>query len=283
MILKQHNRTFDLEALSVDDGWSRLIVFLLGDPHLLEGGEGSKNGSSNPDGVLSLWWSDDLDSHGGRSESSQLLLHSVSDSREHGGSSRKDDVSVKILSDVDVALHDGVEGGLVDSSRLHSEEGRLEESLRASESLVSDGDDLSVRKFVGLLECCRGCCGCHLLLKVKSDVAELLLDVSHDLSLCGGGERVSSLGEDLHEVIGEISSCEVESHDCVRESISFIDWHSVGNSVTRVEDDSGGTSRSIEGEDSLDSDIHCRGVEGLEHDLGHAFSVGLWVQRSLSQ
>jgi len=34
---------FRLEALPVNDGRSRLIVLLLGDPHLLEGGEGGKN------------------------------------------------------------------------------------------------------------------------------------------------------------------------------------------------------------------------------------------------
>jgi len=53
----------DLEALPVDDGRSRLVVLLLGDPHLLEGGEGSQDGASDPDGVLPLWRSDDLDLH----------------------------------------------------------------------------------------------------------------------------------------------------------------------------------------------------------------------------
>ena len=38
-----------LEALPVDDGGTRLIVLLLGDPHLLEGGEGSQDGASDPD------------------------------------------------------------------------------------------------------------------------------------------------------------------------------------------------------------------------------------------
>ena len=33
----------DLEALAVDNGWAALIILLLGDPHLLEGGEGSKD------------------------------------------------------------------------------------------------------------------------------------------------------------------------------------------------------------------------------------------------
>merc|ERR1719394_1766339 len=49
-----------LEAFSVDNGWTAFIVFLLGDPHLLEGGEGSQDGSSDPYGVFSFWWSNDL-------------------------------------------------------------------------------------------------------------------------------------------------------------------------------------------------------------------------------
>ena len=53
-----------LEALAVDNGWAALVVLLLGDPHLLEGGEGSQDGSSDPDGVLPFRGSDDLDLHG---------------------------------------------------------------------------------------------------------------------------------------------------------------------------------------------------------------------------
>merc|ERR1712212_122489 len=44
-----------LEALPVDDGGAALVVLLLGDPHLLEGGEGSQDGASDPDRVLPLW------------------------------------------------------------------------------------------------------------------------------------------------------------------------------------------------------------------------------------
>lgn len=33
-----NNKIKCLEALSVDNGWAGLVVFLLGDPHLLEGG-----------------------------------------------------------------------------------------------------------------------------------------------------------------------------------------------------------------------------------------------------
>ena len=62
----------------MDNARTGLVILLLGDPHLLEGGEGSEDGSSDPDGGLPLWWSNDLDLDGGWSKSSDLLLHSVS-------------------------------------------------------------------------------------------------------------------------------------------------------------------------------------------------------------
>jgi len=98
----------------VDDRWSRLIVFLLGDPHLLEGGQGRKDGSSNPDGVLSLGRSNNLDLDGWWGQSSQFLVQSFGNTSVHGSSSGKDDVVVQLLSDIDVALHDGVIGQGVD-------------------------------------------------------------------------------------------------------------------------------------------------------------------------
>merc|ERR1719427_1681137 len=66
-------------------------------------------------------------------------------------------------------------------------------------------------------------------------------------------------------------------------SITFIDGDTVGNTISRVHNDTSGTARGIEGEDSLDGDIHGGHVEGLEHDLGHLFTVSLWVEGSLSQ
>merc|ERR1719234_62876 len=143
-----------LEALAVDDGWAALVVLLLGDPHLLEGG-GSKGGD--------------------------LLLHAVSNTRVHGGASGHDGVGVQVLPDVNVALHDGVVGGLVDAAGLHSQEAGLEEGLGAPEPLVADGDHLAVAKLVGLLQGGGGGGGGHLLLEVQGDVAQLLLDVTDNL------------------------------------------------------------------------------------------------------
>merc|ERR1719214_120868 len=229
-----------LEALAVDNGGAALVVLLLGDPHLLEGGEGGQDGSSDPDGVLPLWWSDDLDLHGGGGKSGDLLLHPVGNTGVHGGASGEDGVGVQVLPDVNIALHDGVVGGLVDTAGLHAEEGRLEESLGAPEPLVADGDDLTVGKLVGLLEGSGGSGGGHLLLEVQGDVAELLLDVTDDLALSGGGEGVATLGEDLHEVVGQLTASQVKTDDGVGESVTLVDGDTVGDTVTGVHDDTGG-------------------------------------------
>merc|ERR1711863_246879 len=272
-----------LEALAVDNGWAALVVLLLGDPHLLEGGEGGQDGSSDPDGVLPLRGSDDLDLDGGWGKSGDLLLHSVGNTGVHGGATGHDGVGVQVLPDVNIALHDGVVGGLVDSASLHSKEGRLEESLGAPESLVADGDDLAVGKLIGLLEGGGGSGGGHLLLEVQGDVAELLLDVTDNLALSGGGEGVAALGEDLHEVVGQLTASQVQTDDGVGESVTLVDGDTVGDTVTGVHDDTGGTAGGVQGEHSLDGDVHGGHVEGLEHDLGHLLPVGLWVEGSLSQ
>merc|ERR1711992_232645 len=115
-----------LEALPVDNAWAGLVILLLGDPHLLEGGEGGQDGSSDPDRVLPLRGSDDLDLHGGWGKSGDLLLHPVGDTGVHGGATGENSVGIQVLPDVNIALHDGVVGGLVDSTGLHTQERRLE-------------------------------------------------------------------------------------------------------------------------------------------------------------
>ena len=118
----------------MDDGRTRFIVFLLADPHLLESGEGGKNGTTDPDGVLTLRRSNNLDLHGAWGQSGDFLLHTVSNTRVHGGTTRHDDVGVQVLTDINIALHDGVVGGLVNTSGFKTNEGRLEESFRSTET-----------------------------------------------------------------------------------------------------------------------------------------------------
>merc|ERR1712176_105956 len=264
-------------------GRTGLVVFLLGDPHGLEGGEGGEDGATDPHGVLALRGGNDLDLHGGGSEGGELLGHAVGDTGEHGRATGEDGVGVEVLADIDVALHDGVVGGLVDTLGLHTEEGGLEEGLGAAEALVADGDDLTIGKLVVLLEGRAGGGGLHLGLKVEGDVGELLLDVTDNLALGGGGEGVATLGEDLHHVVGEVTAGKVETENGVGKRVTFVDGHGVGHTITRVEHDTGGTAGHVEREHGLDGDVHGGGVEGLEHDLGHLLTVGLGVEGGLGE
>merc|ERR1712106_1271747 len=115
------------------------------------------------------------------------------------------------------------------------------------------------------------------------NIAKLLLDVTDNLTLSSGGERVATFGEDLHQVVGQLTSGKVKTDNSMGKSITFIDWDTVGDTISRIHDDTGGTAGGIEGEDSLDGNIHGGHVEGLKHDLGHLLTVSLRVEGSLSQ
>ncbi|KAA8583011.1 hypothetical protein FQN60_015557 [Etheostoma spectabile] len=66
---------------------------------------------------------------------------------------------------------------------IYREEERYRLGLRAAETLVADGDDLTVGQLVALLQGRGGGGGGHLILEVQGNVAQLLLDVTHDLTL----------------------------------------------------------------------------------------------------
>jgi len=172
----------------VNDSRAGFVVFLFGDPHLLEGGEGGQDGSTDPYGVFPFWGSNDLDLDGGWGEGGDFLLHTISNTWVHGGTSGEYGVGVQVLPDVYVALHDGVVYGFMDTARFHTQEGRLEQSFRATESLVTDGDDLAIRQFVALFQGGGGSGGGHFLFKVEGDIAKFFLDVTNDFPFSGGGE-----------------------------------------------------------------------------------------------
>merc|ERR1719464_1673458 len=67
------------------------------------------------------------------------------------------------------------------------------------------------------------------------------------------------------------------------QGVSCIDRDSVGNTITRVHDNTGGPTRGIQGKYSLDGDIHGGSVESFEHDLSHLLPVGFGIEGSLSQ
>lgn len=82
---RRETRLNFLETFPVHDGGARLVIFLFGDPHLLEGGQRGEDGTADPDGVFTLGRRDDFDFHGGRRQGGDLLLHTVGDAGVHGG------------------------------------------------------------------------------------------------------------------------------------------------------------------------------------------------------
>ena len=114
---------------------------------------------------------------------------------------------------------------------------------------------LAIGQLVGLLDGGGGGGGGHLLLEVEGDVAELLLDVTDDLALGGGDHGVASLGHDLHEVVGQVATGQVETQDGVGKGVTLVDGDGVGDAIADVEDETGGTTGSVEGKDGLDAHV----------------------------
>merc|ERR1719492_717298 len=272
----------NLEALTVDDLGSRFVVLVLGDPHLLECGQGRKDRASNPDTVLTLRWGDDFNLNGRGSKGGDFLVQTLVDVGEHRGATGQDGVGVEITTNIYITLLDGVVSELVDTLGFLTDEGRLEQWFTRSESFGTNGDDLTVRELVALFDVLAGLGGGELSIEIFSGIRQLFLDVTDNFPLGRGGEGVTTLSEDLHHVVREVTASKIETKDRVRKGITFVDWHSVGDTITGVHNNTSGTARSVQGQHSLNGDVHGRGRESLEHDLGHLFPVGLGVEGSLS-
>ena len=238
LVLKHHMLFLRLlkasEALAVHDGGAALIVLALGDPHLLEGAQGGQDGASDPHAVLTLWGCHHLDLHRGGRKRGQLLRHALADALEHGGATREHHVRVEVLSDVHIALHDGLEGGVVDAAGLLAHEAGLEKDLRAAEALSTNSDDVAVWQFIRLLLIAALARRLHLAVEVQRDVAELLLDVADNLTLRRGGERVATLGQDLHHVLREVTAGQVQSQDGVGQGVALVDRHGVRHTIAAI-------------------------------------------------
>merc|ERR1712019_229637 len=110
------------EALPVDNGWARLVILALRDPHLLERAQRRQDGATNPHGILALRWCNNLDLHGGWGQCRQLLGHALANSCKHRGATGQHNVAVQVLADIHITLHDGLEGGVVDATGLLAHE-----------------------------------------------------------------------------------------------------------------------------------------------------------------
>merc|ERR1712217_523290 len=139
-----HTLHLESEAHSVHNLWSRFIIIVLRNPHFLERRQRGQDAASNPHRVLPLWWCHHFDLDRCRSQCSDFLAQTGINVREHRGSSRKYSVLIQITSNVHIALHDRFISHFVDSFRFSTHQARFEQNLRASESLSSDGNHLTI-------------------------------------------------------------------------------------------------------------------------------------------
>jgi len=63
----------------------------------------------------------------------------------------------------------------------------------------------------------------------------------------------------------------------VGDLVSFEDRDGMGNTISRIDNDTSGSSGSVKGKNGLDLDVHGGNFVFLEHDLTHLLSVGLRV------
>jgi hypothetical protein len=57
--------------------------------------------------------------------------------------------------------------------------------------------------------------------------------------------NLPTLSEDLHKVVGEIASSQVQTEDGVGQGVTLVDWDSVGDAIAGVKNDAGGATGSV--------------------------------------
>jgi len=271
----------------VNDLGTVLLVLVLGDPLGGEGLEGALDGTTSPYGVVSIGGGNDLDISGFWAESRDFFLESIWDTLVKSGTTGKDDVSVKVGSNIKIAVSDGFRSELVHAEGFVTflDEAWVEESFWGHESWGVNTDVLTIWELVGLGEFGAGTGFSFVSLKVEGNESGLFLNGSDNLS---PGAFTTLLldtvgGEEGDEVVGDGSSGDEVLVNGVRNGETFIDWDSVGNTISRINDATGSSTVGIEGKDGLDGNVHTGNLESLEHELGHLLSVGFWVHWGLSK
>ena len=82
------------------------------------------------------------------------------------------------------------------------------------------------------------------------------------------------LGEDLHQVLREIAASQVEVENGMREGIAFVDRHRVGDAVAKSR------TMPVARPEAYSERTAWMATYII---LSHLFTVGLWVQRRLSE
>lgn len=171
--------------------------------------------------------------------------------------------------------------------RTFLDESWVEEGLWSLESWLVDLNDGTIWELVVLLMLVGGGSGLHGGIVVKGDESKSLFNLNDDLEPSGlttfvlTGDTIIS--EKLGHVLSDGSTSDVVLEDGVWDGETLKNWDSVGNTISGIDDQTGGSTIGVEGKDGLDGDINTLDLESLEHQLGHLFSVSFWISWGLSQ
>jgi len=135
----------------VNNRGSSLLVFWFGNPHWLESSKRRNNWPSYPYGILSFWRSNNFDFHITGSKCNDFFLKSFRKSIIQGGSSRKYDIWIKVLFDINIAFVDRIVSEFMQTLEFLPDHNWSEEYFRTSELLVSYIDNVAIWEFIMLI------------------------------------------------------------------------------------------------------------------------------------
>lgn len=167
-------------AFPVSNGCTGLVIFLTSDPHIFKGGETSKNGATNEDRVLAIFWRMNLNALTCGHQILQLLLKAQLVVAEHSGTAREDNIVVQICTDVDITLLDRIIEQAMDREHLLAIEFRLEKQLWATEKRLVHLNYLAIRQLVVLGELLRLLRLLQCAFVIQGHKAMLLLNVTYN-------------------------------------------------------------------------------------------------------
>lgn len=108
----------------------------------------------------------------------------------------------------------------------------VEHYFGSSESLIANQDFSSIWQLIVLFTLVRLLSFFEGVVVVVNYIAHFLFDVTHNLQLSVSCERVASFVEDLLEILSDVSSCQVDSLDCVGNSVALVDWNSMRYAIS---------------------------------------------------
>ncbi|KAH3680590.1 hypothetical protein WICPIJ_008210 [Wickerhamomyces pijperi] len=184
----------------------------------------------------------------GEPELLDFLFQSRRKTWVHRRTTRKNNGLVKRGSDIDVGGLHGVEEQLTDTDLLNIDQTWLEETFWSLVSLTSDLDDSTIWQL-------------------------LFFDLSDSFEVSGSVEGVTSSGQQVDQMSGDISTSDVQSLGQVVEHDGLVDRNDVSDTVTRVDNNTGGQPLGVQGQDGLDGNVNSAELVLLKHDVHHLLSV----------